>query len=223
MTRLLTLRALCERCEAAEATVWCVVEHTTLCAACDSATHAHPVAAAHRRVPIAARSAVAALCARCRIAPAALADSRAGAPLCELCVGAAARAAANAAANAVAAGVAGGGDCVHNAPSNCHVNASPGIGVDVGLGGGVASAFDLPGVSVAVPGASGGNGVVLLEDAKFAGSIMFDRMDFSCVGGCEDGEDEEDVVMNRDARFVDLSYFRSSVPTVPFRGRTSPT
>ena len=72
-------------------------------------------------------------------------------------------------------------------------------------------------------GEAGSGGVVMLQEAKFAGSIVFDRMDFSCVGVREDEEGEASPLLSRDARFVDLNYFRSNVPSFEIPGHTSPT
>jgi hypothetical protein len=84
MPRMLTLRALCERCEKAEAALWCVAERTAFCVRCDAEGHAQ-LRPAHKRVPIPPASVLAALCPQCTAAPAAVYSPARATLLCDLC------------------------------------------------------------------------------------------------------------------------------------------
>lgn len=84
MNQLITLRVLCERCEKAEALLWCTAEREAYCETCDVEAHSTDNSA-HVRMPISSGTAVAASCALCRSAPAAVYAAKAQAPLCDIC------------------------------------------------------------------------------------------------------------------------------------------
>lgn len=81
---MLMMRVLCERCEKAEASVWCISERAAHCERCDIEAHATR-ATAHDRVPIPTGSVIAALCSNCSSAPASMYSARLRAPLCDVC------------------------------------------------------------------------------------------------------------------------------------------
>lgn len=85
MTRLVGVRAVCDGCSAAAATVFCVSHRHVLCPSCDAAQHARPPTASHQRVDL--TSAVTALpfCERCDDAPATTYCENEGTTLCDKC------------------------------------------------------------------------------------------------------------------------------------------
>lgn len=84
MSQLIMLRVLCERCERAEATLWCTVERVAYCGNCDRESHTAQTMR-HVCVPISSGTAVTASCALCREAPAAVYAASARALVCDLC------------------------------------------------------------------------------------------------------------------------------------------
>mmetsp|Transcript_12361 Transcript_12361/g.37702 ORF Transcript_12361/g.37702 Transcript_12361/m.37702 type:complete len:240 (-) Transcript_12361:231-950(-) len=83
MTYLLKFRALCDYCEKAEASLWCIQDHCALCKECDEKIHRSQ---RHERVEVVKSSVMSTLCNDCNTMPASYYHEERDATLCELCV-----------------------------------------------------------------------------------------------------------------------------------------
>lgn len=87
MTRLVGVRAVCDRCSAARAVVFCVVHRTVTCTSCDVATHptGDGTVSSHQRVDLGGAVTALPFCEKCDNAPATSYCESEGVTLCGAC------------------------------------------------------------------------------------------------------------------------------------------
>ncbi|CDF36563.1 unnamed protein product [Chondrus crispus] len=85
MTRLFGVRAVCDGCLSAAATVFCVNHRTVVCFSCDDEQHASPHTASHQRVDLSSAVTALPFCERCDDAPAIVYCESEGITFCDKC------------------------------------------------------------------------------------------------------------------------------------------